>query len=414
MAILYKEDLEKVNKYATSALENEYDEVNKIISNIENFNGGSLGILTGEVWDNERNRMMKYIPVLKKRQVIARELLETIKSANKIMSDYIAKFPWSSLAMIPNISLSKNNNIEMIDDSWSTELRVALERADYNCSLIKNNPDDTDIQKRGKNQTRYYYNNIISACQTVIAYLDQLQPTANEAHSKYESIISKINSLKLLNRELNEELFPSLATNTVGDANTSSYSGGGNTSPTVSPNNPSTNNEPTNPIPVEISTTPVDPTPVDPTPVDQVPDNPVTPIVNPTPTPSPTVNNTPTVITNQHDEPVINEDSSIDSEPEIEIVDEPVIDEVEQPIVVDTPTYNPQVRVERNNGNSTLKNVGIGLVGAAAVGAAAYGTYKTAKKIKENNDLDDEYSSNDDNDYDDKENIDISYGKDDI
>ena len=95
MAILYKEDLEKVDRYATSALENEYEETNKIITYIENFNSGSLEILTGRVWDNERNRMMKYIPVLKKRQVIARELLQTVKSANKIMSDYIAKFPWN-------------------------------------------------------------------------------------------------------------------------------------------------------------------------------------------------------------------------------------------------------------------------------------------------------------------------------
>lgn len=407
MAILYKEDLEKVDRYATSALENEYEETNKIITYIENFNSGSLEILTGRVWDNERNRMMKYIPVLKKRQVIARELLQTVKSANKIMSDYIAKFPWNSLAMIPNIGLSKNKNIEMIDDSWGIELSSALELARNNCSSITDNPDDTDIQKRGKSQTRYYYNSIIHACQTVIDYLAQLQPTANEAYSKYEGIISKINSLKLLNRELNEDLFPSLASNTVSEANTPIHSGSGSTSPMVSPNNPSTNNEPTNPIQPGISTTPVDATPIDSVPVDSTPVNqvsvePVTQVVSP----SPVLRPTPTVTT-QSDESVIG------SEPDVEISDEPIVDEVDQPIIVDNPINESPTYVTRNHGNSTLKNVGIGIVGAAALGAAGYGTYKTAKKIKENNSLDDEYSSDDDNDYD-KENIEITYGKDDI
>ena len=66
-----------------------------------------------------------------------------------------------------------------------------------------------------------------------------------------------------------------------------------------------------------------------------------------------------------------------------------------------------------NHKNNTLKNIGAGILGAAAVGGVAYGTYQAAKKMKDNSSLGDdreEYSS----DYDDSENVDINYGKDDI
>ncbi len=414
MAILYKSDIERVNSCAEAALSSEVSDTDAIINNINDFTSQSA-TLTGKAWDKQRERFNSYLSALEKRKQVSELLLSTIKHANQIMTDYLAKFPWDCLMRIPDISIGKNRDIQVVDDSWRGDLAVALKKAQegYENSFELKKDDSKDGNSSSSNKkssssyvptsSTSYYEGVISACKTVINYLDELQPTAQKAYGEYDAVKDELANLKSLNHEINEALFDNGTRNKGNVVYVPVYGGGGSVNTSNETSNKTTNSTESTTVtqPINNNSTVTTPTST-------------ASYASHTSTvaPSPTVNVTPTIVNNHANE------SNIDSEPEIEIVDEPIIDEPiinesDQPIVVDTPSVSTSSDYTRSTGNSTIKNIGIGVVGAAVAGAAAYGTYKTAKKIKENNDLDDEFSS-DDEDYDDKENIDISYDKDDI
>lgn len=404
MARLYISDLDKVDNYAESALANEAADTDKIIGNINGF-VSTKGTLTGAVWDKERERFSSYTKALEKRKAVSKSLLSAIKSANQIMRGYANGFPWSALSSITGISISVNASPEFIDDSWLGEIELALNKAKAERGKYLIEKDDTDEVKKKKNSLRGQYDTQITACETVRDYLANLQATVATAYSEYEGVVGEIASLQELNHEVNENLFDNIGGKWNKTKKVYVYVGGGNDTPVSQTSNAQedTPTEPTTDEPVT-SETPVTPT----TPV-----TPVTPIAS-TPTtvtkaPTPTVSVKPTVVETKEPEEHI---EVIENEP----VDEPIIIDNDNPVIpadepVVTPSYQ-EYQTETPRGNSTMKNIGIGLVGVAALGAAGYGTYKAAKRIKENSDLDDDVYDEPSSSYDDKENVDINYDKD--
>ena len=127
MAILYKSDIERVNSCAEAALSSEVSDTDTIINNINDFKSQSA-TLTGKAWDKQRERFNSYLSALEKRKQVSELLLSTIKRANQIMMDYLAKFPWDCLMRIPDISIGKNRDIQVVDDNWRNDIAAALQR----------------------------------------------------------------------------------------------------------------------------------------------------------------------------------------------------------------------------------------------------------------------------------------------
>lgn len=425
MAVLYKSDMAKVNSFAAQALSNESSDTDKIINNINDFINSSQGNLTGTAWNKERERLSALIPALEKRKNISSSLLSSIKAANDMMDAYIAGFPWSALASIPDISIPINQSIEMVDDSWAGELQKVLNNAQTNYNLIYFKEDDSAADKRKKERNRQYYDSIITACKTVIDYLSELQPTAQAAYGLYDNIAAELINLKTLNQNLNDSLNSKPETSqprtsgsrvvyvsTPSESNTSSSSSKEEpvSTQTQPENNKNDNTQASVSTPTATSQSPV---------VEQN--------VNTNTNTSPTVSiSEPVRQSNTNQQQTTNTQTNIETQ-QVETTPNNTQNTVNEPTTVipntntETtkpvePTINKTGTVTTNtvnHKNNTLKNIGAGILGAAAVGGVAYGTYQAAKKMKDNSSLGDdpeEYSS----DYDDSENVDINYGKDDI
>ena len=384
MAKIYTSDLATVNNYAEAALQNEVADTDKIINNINTFVSSSTN-LKGSTWDKERERLNTYLPALEKRKAVSTSLLSAVKAANKVMENYVEGFPWHMLARIPGLSIS-GGKLDCIDDSWSTELDASLKKAQSNYNSYHIEKDDTDKVKNSKARNLEHYGNIITACKAVIDYLGRLQPTAQTAYSKYEAVAAEIASLQSLNHDVNEQLFDNIdGKNDVVNKVYVPVYGGGTTVNNSTPVTPSTETETKTEESPKATTTETTTT-----------ETVVTPMVTPVATsvtpsvaaPASSVYVSPTVTTGESDVEITPEVTS-----EVEVDNNVIVDgntndiDTNEPIITPSTTESYVTTTTKTGGNSTMKKVGLGLVGAAAIGGAAYGAYRISEKIKENNEL---------------------------
>ena len=395
MAIIYRSDIKNVDAYSTKVLTNEVQETQTVIDSINSFVGDSPSKLEGKAWNKERSRFQVYIKALEKRKEVSTLLAEAIKSANRIMENYIAAFPWTALNKIPNVNIPKDANLDVVDSGWIAEFQKALNdaktayaNAEANKNSISTKNKEGSALTKAKNARAGYQADmdsasaIIAACNEVIAYLEQMSTRDAEAYAKYEQVEAAIAELNVLLEDV-DGLFvapvapaPKIVYVPVG--------GGGGAAAVV--NNSTINGETeqtTTPTTTEQSTE--QPT-VQPTPItNTVTTSPVAPAHNATEVVDNTSDNT--------DDELLDDDY-IEDEP---IEEGPVIGNEDIPTQNDTIIDNtPGVVRQKNN---TLRNVGLGLAGAAIAGAAGYGAYKAVKKSQENNEIEDEEENDVYNDY---------------
>lgn len=383
MAIIYRSDIKNVDEYAQKVLTKEVEETQKVIDSINSFVGDSPSKLEGKAWNKERKRFNVYIKALEKRKEVSTLLAEAIKSANRIMEGYIDGFPWNALK---RANISKNT--DMLDSGWVGELNAAiqnaqssLEAAEASYSKLKQAGKNTQANDRAYRTACASANGIIAACKLCVDYLNKMSAKDAEAYAKYNEVEAAIAELNVLLEDV-DDLFappvvpkPKIVYVPVG---------GGGGAATI--NNSTVNGE------TEQTTAPTtteqgaEQSTVQPTPItNTVTTSPVMPTYNTTEV----VDNT----SDTTDDELLDDDY-IEDEP---IEEGPVIGNEDIPTKDDTIIDNtPGVYRQKNN---TLRNVGLGLAGAAIAGAAGYGAYKAVKKSQENNEIEDEEENDVYNDY---------------
>lgn len=194
MAVVYKSDLENVDNYVNSILNNENNDTQQIIDAINDFINTSSNTLKGAAWDKERERMASFITSLESRKKVASSLLNSILSADAVLLDYLNAFPKKSIS---GVSLDFNK----VDTEVLDQLRAVLSNARIKYDTIKNqfysNTADSKASQSNNNfENLAEYDNIINSCETLIKYIEELPDKDAVAYAKYDGINSELNAFK--------------------------------------------------------------------------------------------------------------------------------------------------------------------------------------------------------------------------
>ncbi len=165
---IVKEDITKVGSALEKALSYEISDANAIMSAITEYTTNSKGKLVGELWEKEMNVLNGYLPYLERRKVIANELLNAMRKANDIMTNYVDNFPWDS----------DKCDTALIEE---LEARIAKLRQDVERLLAQSRATGVAVDVSGLMAQ-------INKFQEIVDYLKEMPPTDANAYANLNTV----------------------------------------------------------------------------------------------------------------------------------------------------------------------------------------------------------------------------------
>ena len=173
---IVKSDISSVGNVVERALSYEANDADNLINAIHDFTTESTGRLAGDVWVKEMQVIEGYVNLLNKRKQVALVFINSMRSANNIMEDYVDGFPGDAnncdTALIPELEakITKlRHQIELLLEQ-SRKTGVPVDVSDMYAQLRK--------------------------FEEIVEYLKKMPPTDASAYQKYNNVKSDISSMK--------------------------------------------------------------------------------------------------------------------------------------------------------------------------------------------------------------------------
>lgn len=190
MTLLKKSDLTSANNSGSkliSSLIADQDDSQAMINAIQEFISSSTEHLKGEAYDAVRTHLESYIPILQTRIKVANSIIDSIKSANNSMVDYME-----------DEDVLNTDDLDSLTSKYNSYMSTAREK------LSKVNTYDNRADNQRALNDYEYYAGLARQVNKKIQLLENLSSKDNAVYSSLSGIESEITAFK----------------NAVGDINT--------------------------------------------------------------------------------------------------------------------------------------------------------------------------------------------------